>query len=77
MLPGVPDERDACVARLISLLQSEDIDQAHVVHEDGKARLCLHCDSERISLAEVRQLVAAAGASIGACPSSMLVIGHS
>ena len=64
VLPGIPDERDACVARLTSLLQSEDIGQAHVIREDGKARLCLHYNFERISLAEVRQLAAAAGASI-------------
>ena len=89
VLPGIPDERDACVERLISLLKSKDIDQAHVVREDGKARLCLHYDSERISLAEVRQLAAAAGASIGKryvheslridgmdCPTCATVIEH-
>jgi Cd2+/Zn2+-exporting ATPase len=38
VLPHVPDERDACVGRLISLLKSKHIDQAHVVREDGKAR---------------------------------------
>ncbi len=89
VLPGVPDERDACVARLTSLLQSEDIDQAHVIREDGKARLCLHYDSERISLAEVRQLAAAAGTSISKryvheslridgmdCPTCATVIEH-
>ena len=64
VLPDVPDARDACVLRLISLLKSKDIDEAHVVREDGKARLCLHYDSERIGLTEVRQLVTAAGASI-------------
>ena len=64
VLPHVPDERDACVERLISLLKSEKIDQANVVLEDGKARLCLHYDAERIGLAEVRQFVTAAGASV-------------
>ena len=44
VLPHVPDERDSCVERLISLLQSENIDQAHVIREDGKARLCMHYD---------------------------------
>ena len=33
VLPGIPDEQDACVARLISPLKSNDIDQAHVVRE--------------------------------------------
>ena len=89
VLPHVPDERDACVARLISLLKSGDIDQVHVVREDGKARLCLHYDSERIDLTEVRQLVAAAGTSIDKryvheslriecmdCPTCATVIEH-
>jgi Cd2+/Zn2+-exporting ATPase len=89
VLPRVPDERDACVERLISLLKSKNIDQAHVVHEEGKAQLCLHYDSERIDLTKVRQLVAAAGASIGKryvheslriegmdCPTCVTVIEH-
>jgi Zn2+/Cd2+-exporting ATPase len=89
VLPHVPDERDSCVERLISLLKSKYIDQAHVVREDGKARLCLHYDSERIGLIEVRQLVAAAGASIDKryvheslriegmdCPTCAIVIEH-
>lgn len=89
VLPHVPDERDSCVERLISLLKSEHIDQAHIVREDGRARLCLHYDSERIGLAEVRQLVTAAGASIDKryvheslriegmdCPTCATVIEH-
>jgi Cd2+/Zn2+-exporting ATPase len=65
VLPGIPDEQDACVERLISLLQGKGVDQAHVVRENGKARLCLHYDPERFGLAEVRRLAVAAGASIG------------
>ena len=89
VLPHVPDERDGCVERLISLLKSKYIDQAHVVREDGKARLCLHYDSEHIGLTEVRQLVAAAGAAIDKryvheslridgmdCPTCATVIEH-
>ncbi len=88
VLPDIPDERDACVDRLITLLKSKDI-EAHVVRDDGKARLCLHYNSERISLAEVRQLAAAAGAEIGKrfvheslridrmdCPTCATVIEH-
>lgn len=89
VLPHVPDEWDSCVERLISLLKSKYIDQAHVVREDGKARLCLHYDSEHIGLTEVRQLVAAAGAAIDKryvheslriegmdCPTCATVIEH-
>src|SRR5665647_781476 len=89
VLPHVPDERDSCVERLISLLKSGNIDQAHIVREDGKAQLCLHYDTARIGLAEVRQLVTAAGASIDKryvheslriegmdCPTCATVIEH-
>ncbi|HMM51015.1 MAG TPA: cation-translocating P-type ATPase [Burkholderiaceae bacterium] len=64
VLPDIPDERDACVGRLIALLEGRGIDQAHVVREDGKARLCLHYDPGRVGMAEVRRLASAAGASI-------------
>ncbi|MBX3592118.1 MAG: cadmium-translocating P-type ATPase [Burkholderiaceae bacterium] len=64
MLPDIPDERDACVGRLTELLRGKGIDQAHVVREDGKARLCLHYDPARVGMAEVRRLATAAGASL-------------
>jgi hypothetical protein len=38
VLLHLPDERDACVGGLVFLLKSADVDQAHVVREDGKAR---------------------------------------
>lgn len=44
VLPDIPSERDACVARLIALLQAEGLEKVHVVHEDGSAHLCLHYD---------------------------------
>jgi Cd2+/Zn2+-exporting ATPase len=65
VLPDIPDEQDACVERLTALLRDEGIDRSHVVREDGKARLCLHYDPTRFGLAEVRQLAAAVGASLG------------
>lgn len=64
VLPDIPDERDACVGRLTELLRGKGIDQAHVVREDGKARLCLHYDPARVGMAEVRRLATAAGASL-------------
>jgi Cd2+/Zn2+-exporting ATPase len=48
VLPAVPDERDACVGRLIELLEAEGLDKAHLVHEDDTARLCL------LSFAKIR-----------------------
>jgi len=65
VLPGIPDEQDACIGRLAELLKGNGIDRAHVVQDDGKARLCLHFDPEQTGMAKVRQLAAAAGTSIG------------
>lgn len=39
VLPGIPDERNACAGRLTDLLQAEGIERAHVVSENGTARL--------------------------------------
>ena len=44
VLPGIPDEQDACVARLISPLKSNDIDQAHVGREAEHAGWRNSCD---------------------------------
>jgi Cd2+/Zn2+-exporting ATPase len=65
VLPDIPDEEDACVERLVSLLHSKGIDRAHVVRKDGKASVCLHYDPERFSLAEVRRLTSVTGAALG------------
>lgn len=64
-LPGIPDERDACVERLAELLQAEGMERVHVIQEDDGARLCLHYDPERFSVSRVRELAQAAGARIG------------
>ena len=38
LLPGVKDDQDACVARLVSLLEARSgIERVHVVHENGEA----------------------------------------
>ncbi|MHB0985297.1 MAG: hypothetical protein ACYC05_06845 [Sulfuricella sp.] len=65
VLPDVADKRDACVGRLTRLLQAEGLGKAHLIHEDGSARLCLHYDPQRFSLSRVRKLVKAAGAKLG------------
>ncbi|TAH44644.1 MAG: cadmium-translocating P-type ATPase [Betaproteobacteria bacterium] len=64
LLPGIPDEQDACVGRLNTLLQAEGVEKAHVVREDGVARVCLHYDPQRFGAADVRRLATAAGASL-------------
>lgn len=91
LLPHIPDERDGCVARLqAALLARRGISQAHIVHEDGVARLCLHYDAELVSLAEVRDSAGEVGAELTSrycheslpiadmdCADCALVIEHS
>lgn len=54
LLPEVPDERDACVARLQAILQNKPGTlRTHIVCEEPDARpmLCLHFDPSVVSLA--------------------------
>jgi len=89
VLPDVADERDACVGRLTELLQAEGLEKAHLVREDGSARLCLHYDPQQFSVRRVRELAQAAGAKLGNryrhenlridgmdCPTCATVIEH-
>ena len=69
LLPGVPDARDACVARLADMLGAKQgIGKVHVSDPGGGASplLCLHYDPDRLSVEEVRRIAAAAGAEITA-----------
>jgi Cd2+/Zn2+-exporting ATPase len=66
VLPGVPDEHDRCVERLIRTLEAKaGVLRAHV-EEDTPPRLCLHYDPERLPLPRVRELAAQAGAALTA-----------
>ena len=82
VLPGVPAERDACVARRAALLERRPgVENVHVlpagtapasdeVHVGraavvaDKAALCLHYDPERLTLREIVDIAADAGAKI-------------
>lgn len=66
LLPGAPDERDACVTRLTSLLTAKrGINEAHILPtEAGKAVLCLHYDSDIVTLAQAQGLARTAGATL-------------
>ena len=67
LLPEVHDAADACVARLISEMSGrEGIEQVHVVPaRDGEsAQLCIHYDTQVLTLSRIRELVAGAGARI-------------
>ncbi|MDK3160508.1 heavy metal translocating P-type ATPase [Kamptonema cortianum] len=59
------DSQDECVTILTTRLnQQRGIEKAHIVHENGEARLCLHYNPNLISLATVRRLAHDAGAEI-------------
>ena len=89
VLPGVPDERDACVQRLTDMLQAQGLEKVHVVRHDGHADLCLHYDPGRFGMPQVRSMAEAAGAKLGEryqhelmridgmdCPTCATVIEH-
>lgn len=65
LLPGVADERDACVERLNTQLAAQKgIQQAHVERDNGEAKICLHYDPNLLSLAAVQRLAQRAGVQI-------------
>lgn len=67
VLPEVPDERDACVSRVIESIESKrGIDAIHIVppEENKKARLCFHYDPSSISIDEIEELAKESGAEI-------------
>ncbi len=66
VLPGVPDERDTCIARLTDALQVRGLEKVHVVQQEGKPVLCLHYDPAKFNLTQVRSMTQAAGAQISA-----------
>lgn len=67
LLPEIPDERDACVQRLISIAQRQrGIEKVHLVPKDGDndAQFCFHYDPDIISMDQIQHLAQEAGASI-------------
>lgn len=64
LLPKM-DADDECINILTTRLsQQRGIDKAHIVRENGAARLCLHYDPNLISLAALERLAVEAGAEI-------------
>ncbi len=67
ILPGVPDEADACVRRLVGDLEGRSgIDQVHVLPASGDepAKLCLHYRPDVLGLGRIRRIAEAAGARV-------------
>lgn len=66
LLPEVPHARDACVARLESLIGAErGIVRAHAITPpSGPNVMCLHYDPQIVTLAQVERLARAAGGEL-------------
>lgn len=70
LLPDVPDLQDECVSRLVRALEEQDgVEGVHVALADGArdigtAHICLHYDAERLTLARISEMAAAAGAGL-------------
>ena len=67
ILPGIPDERDACIARLqAGLAGRPGISAVHVQpSEDGRpASLCIHFDPNYLTIRQVEGVARAAGAEV-------------
>lgn len=67
LLPSVDDARDACLQRLTDLLEARDgVESAHLVDasEDRPNLICIHFDTQVVSVGEVRELAHRAGAEL-------------
>lgn len=76
LLPEVPDERDACIERLIKRIEStKGIDKAHLKPKtaDLPSQLCFHFNPDLISLEQVKQYAEEAGATISEQYGHLLV----
>ncbi|MBD3748588.1 MAG: heavy metal translocating P-type ATPase [Sphingobacteriales bacterium] len=76
LLPEIPNERDACVERLISSMEKQKgVEKAHLVpgNEKKETQLCFHYNPNIISIERVEQLVKEAGAKITSQYSHLLL----
>ncbi|WP_343700938.1 heavy metal translocating P-type ATPase [Chitinophaga sp.] len=67
VLPDVPDEKDACVQRIITTLEGRPgIEKIHVIPGTANTRpqLCFHYNPDVITLAHVQKMAEQAGAGI-------------
>ncbi len=67
LLPEIPDRSDACVQRLIDLLKAKDgVTEVHVTDVVGQSQwqICIHFDSDQVSITEVRELAQRAGMAL-------------
>ena len=64
LLPDI-DAKDECVRHLTDrLVGVRGVENAHIVHDNGTAKLCLHYDPNLVPLAKLERLVHEAGALV-------------
>jgi Cd2+/Zn2+-exporting ATPase len=69
LLPDVADVQDACIGRIRDVLEAKrGVEAAHLIErpEGASAQLCVHFDSEVVSLQDIRQAAESAGAELQA-----------
>ena len=67
LLPDIPDVRDGCAERLVSILTEKDgVEHAHLIEEtaDEPAHLCIHYDPEIVTLPRIREIAEREGAEL-------------
>lgn len=65
VLPGIENEKDACLSRLENTLQGQKgILRSHFKTDHEYVELCLHYDPNQISLSEVKRVAIASGSKI-------------
>ena len=76
LLPEIPDERDACVARIIAVLKEhKGIDEVHLVsgNDAQNAQLCFHFNPDNISVHQVEEIAKKEGAAISSQYGHLLI----
>lgn len=65
ILPDIPDERDACVDRIIAVMQKhKGIEEVHIVGKGKEAQLCFHYNPDIISIDQIQEKAREEGATI-------------
>ncbi len=65
ILPEIPDERDACVDRIIAVMQKhKGVEEVHIVGKGNEAQVCFHYNPDIISIDQIQEKAREEGAII-------------